>query len=189
MPKTLKALEKSLEYKNLVDLQAVHAEATARINELSADLQTEWLALVDDKRADYAHYQSAITETVAALEILCRKHPEWFGKKRSIKTPYGIVQFRGGTKLESDNEELSVVLIEQAYKAELERNHVVTDEPSPLLKTVTVLNLEALEKFTDAELDKFRIKRIKTDNFSVVANTVDLGKAVEDAASAEKEAA
>jgi hypothetical protein len=117
MTKTLQQLEKGNEYKNLVDLQALHSEAHARLAELEADLQREYLDLVDNHRPEYAEIQSKITEAETALEILARAHQDWFGWSRaSVKTPYGVVKFHKGSKLEADDEEVSILLIEQAHE-------------------------------------------------------------------------
>lgn len=177
MHKQLKTLEKSQDYKNLIDLQAVHSAATQRIAEITASLQEEYLALVDDVRIDYAAAQQKISEAEAALELLARSHPEWFGDKRGIKTPYGTVKFHTGTSLDVPNEEVSILLIEE---------HAPMDA-AKYLRTEKKLNLEALSELTDEQLKALRINRIKTDNFSVKAATIDLGKAVKQAE--EKEAA
>jgi ribosomal protein L31 len=170
MNKTLKALEKSLEYKNLVDLQAVHAEATRQIAEITTRVQESYLEIVDGVRDEYALAQSAITETEAALEIIARKHPEWFSEKRSVKTPYGVVKFHKSTSLQIDSEELTILLIKSEFI-----------EPDLYIVESEKLNLEALEDVPDEELKRIRVTRIVTDNFSVKAATIDLGKAVKKA--------
>jgi len=183
MTKTLQQLEKGNEYKNLVDLQALHSEAHARLAELEADLQREYLDLVDNHRPEYAEIQSKITEAETALEILARAHQEWFGESRNVKTPYGVVKFHKGSKIEADDEEVSILLIEQAH----EKSGAVGE--SPFIKIKKTLAKEALEKLTDDELARFRIKRVEDDNFSVTPGKVDLGKAVKAKEKAEKKEA
>jgi hypothetical protein len=167
------------EYKNLIDLLAVYAECTNRLESLQSEIQGSLLEIVDDKRKDYAECQAALSQAEAAIEAIATSHPEWFSeKRRSIKTPYGTVSFRKSTSLDVPNEEASIILIEQNLPQEQAAQYVRQEK---------ALNLEALEKLTDAELKPFRIKRVTSDSFSVKAAKIDLGKAVKEAA--EKEAA
>jgi len=164
------------EYKNLVDLLAIHAEATARLALIQADIQTNYIDLVDGVRADFSEWQSKITETEAALEVIARDHPEWFSKTRSVKTPYGAVKFHAATKLEIPNEEATILLIESKLPEE---------DREKFIRTEKALNIEALEQLSDEELKPLRIKRVKNDSFSVKPGTIDLGKAVQQAESKE----
>jgi hypothetical protein len=168
----------SLEYKNLVDLLSVFAEATSRLTLIQADLHSTFLESVDGVRDDYSTLQAKLTEAEAGIEMIARAHPEWFESARSIKTPYGVVKFHASTKLDAPNEEASIILIESKCSEE---------ERAKFLRTETTLNLDALKELTDSQLRQFRINRIEVDNFSVKAATIDLGKAVKQAA--EKEAA
>lgn len=173
------AAENSSDYKNLIDLLAVYAEATNRLDELQASVQGQLIDIVDEQRAAYAEAQAAVAQAEKALEAVTLAHPEWFSdKRRSIKTPYGTVSFRRSTKLDVPNPETSIILIEQLDDK---------DRAATLVRSEKTLNLEALEKLTDAELRAFRIRRVTEDNFGVKAAKLDLGKAVAEAA--EKEVA
>ena len=166
------------DYQNLIDLLAIIADATNRLDQMQASLQEEHIAMVDERRKDYAALQETITRSSAAIDLLVFAHPEWFSeKRRSIKTPYGTVAIRRSTKLDVPNEEASVLLVEK---------HCSEEEAAAYLRTEKVLNLEALEKLTDAQLRQFRITRVTDDNLKITPAKIDLGKAVQQA---EKEAA
>lgn len=167
--------EEQAAYANLVNLQAVHSEATARLGELENTLQQQWLDLVDVHRKDYASLQASIAAAEEGIEYLATVNPQWFEKLRTLKTPYGTVGFRRVTKLEVKNEELTIALLEQLGQDGL-----------PFLIDSRKLNLEALEKMGDEELARIRIKRVSTDSCTVKPAKVDLGKAVKAAAAAEK---
>ena len=143
------------------------------------------MEILDEKKPEYAKLQAVLTETETALEALARKHPEWFVTKRSIKTPFGTVKLTKSSKLSVKNEELAIVLIEQAIEQANLRGEV--HEFDKLLRTRKELDLEALEKLDEVVLKKFRIERVSFENFSVVPAVVDMGKAVKEAV--EKEAA
>jgi len=167
------------QYKNLVDLLAVFAEASNRLEVLQSDIQGGLIEIVDEKRKEYAEAQAALSQAESAIELIATSHPEWFSeKRRSIKTPYGTVSFRRSTKLMVSNEEASIILIEQLCDNEA---------AAQLVRQEKALNLEALEKLTDAELKQYRIRRVTEDNCSVKPAKIDLGKAVKE--SAEQEAA
>jgi hypothetical protein len=165
------ALETTDSYTNLVNLQAIHSEAHARLAELEATLQQQWLDIVDAWRAEYASLQNAIAETEEGIEHLATVNPQWFEKARTLKTPYGTVGFRRVTKLEVKNEELTIALLEQLGQDGL-----------PFLIPSKKLNLEALEKLEDPELERVRIRRVTTDTCQIKPAKVDLGKAVKAAA-------
>lgn len=160
-------------YKNLVDLMAVHCEASARMGELENDLQQAWLDLVDARRKDYASLQSVLGSTETAIEEAALLNPQWFAKAKSVKTPYGTVAFRRASKLEVKNEEVSILLLEQLGQDGL-----------PFIRTAKALNLEALEKLDDSELDRLRIKRVATETCKITPAKIDMGKAVKAATAA-----
>lgn len=160
------------DYKNLVDLLAVYSEASNRMLSLQAGIQEQYLELIDGAKDEYATLQSKLGDAEQALEALSVAHPEWFPeKKKSIKTPYGIVKLTATTKLDAPNEEVSILLIQQAGEEAAEK----------FLRIHTELNIEALEALPDAELKPFRIKRVKDQSFSVTPAKLDMGKAVKEA--------
>jgi hypothetical protein len=162
------------DYKNLIDLMAIFSEATARKDELENDLHQAWLDLVDARRKDYSKLQASLANAEEGIRFLAETNPQWFAKARSLKTPYGTVSFRKGSKLQVTNEEVSIVLLEQ-----------LGQEGLPFLKTEKHLVLEALEKLDEKELERLRIKRVETETFAIKTAKPDMGKAVANAAKAE----
>lgn len=154
------------DYQNFVDLMAVHAEASTRLAALQATADQVMLDILDDHREEYTKLQSTIVETEASLEVILRRNQDtWLGEKKSIKCPYGTASFRASSKLIIDNAELSVALVERMEDGELYLNREVT------------LDLEALEALDDATLATLKIRRSKSENFSVKPAKIDLGKA------------
>lgn len=168
--------EQSADYKNMVDLLAVHSDASNRLGEMQVELNDEMLSAIDPRREEYAKLQKAVTESETALEVIAVRHPEWFADKKSIKTPYGQVKFTKSTSLKAPNEEASILLVKQRSERDSKF------ESSKFVRTREELNLEAFESMSDEELKEFRIKRVTDQNFSVKPACVDLGKAVKEAA-------
>lgn len=168
------------DFANLVNLMAVFAEATTRMGELENSAQSGFIDLVDESKETYSELQQAIMEAESSLEIIARKHPEWFADSKTVKTPFGSVSFRSTTKLKVTNEELTIVLIEQRIAKE----DLGSEEPpsAKLLRHTTALNLEALEQLSDDELSSLRVSRVTSDSFTAKPLKVDLGKAVKSAA-------
>lgn len=163
------------DYKNLVDLLAVHSEASNRMLELQARIQGEYMELIDGAKPEYAKFQAVIGDAEAALKALALAHPDWFPKERkSIKTPYGTVKFTSTTSLEINDEEATILLIEHAGRAK------------DFLRVKQEVDCEALEKLDDAALKAFRVKRVADESFKVTPATLDMGKAVQDAAKAKE---
>ena len=165
-----RSVSDAADFKNLVDLMAIMAEGSARMGELENGLQQDWIDLVDARRKDYASLQFAIGQAEESIETLALTNPQWFEKAKTLKTPYGSVSFRKTSKLEVKNEEVSILLLEQLGQDGL-----------PFVRTAKALNLEALEKLDDTELERLRIKRVSTDSLSIKPAKVDLGKAVKQA--------
>ena len=162
------------EYSNLVDLLAMHTEATSRMAELENAVQEAYLAIIDENRKLYASLQNMISDTEASIKLSALQHPEWFQAVKTLKTPYGTVGFRSTTKLEVANEEMTIALIERMPDAEL------------YLRTRKFLNLEALEMLEDFALKGLHIARVTSDKCTVTPAKIDLGKAVKKAAEKEE---
>jgi hypothetical protein len=175
-------IPKTEDFQNLIDLLACYSEADNRGTELEAAINKQLIECIDDVRADYTKIQEVLTKSEAALEIIARKHPEWFSDKRTIKTLYGQVKLTSTSKVEIANQELSVVLIElEIDKAKRnEKSLLPLETLQALIRQETSLNKEALEKLDDTVLAQFRLKRIKDESFSVKPAKIDLGKAVKE---------
>ena len=157
------------DYESVINLLAVLGEANRQLAELEREIEAGYVALVTPHRERYAKLQATVSETEAALEVISRRNEQWFAEAKNVKTPYGIVKFTSSRELVVTDEGISVQLVKAlAGKAGEEQ----------LLRTVQVLNREALEKLPDAELARYAIIRKTKENFKVGTEVVDLGKAV-----------
>lgn len=170
------------DFKNLVDLLALFSDGTARLAAMQAEINQEYFGLVDERRKEYADLQEAVTKAESAIEALAVAHPEWFTKKKSVATAYGSVSSRSTPRLEVANEEASILLIKHAFEQDPEA-------AAKLLRAEETLNIEALENLDDAELRRFRIKRVREEKIKVTPKKIDLGKAVNSAGAENEEAA
>jgi hypothetical protein len=168
------------DFKKIVDLLADHSTAENELAQLEAAANEQFMLTVDGVKSQYARLQRKMIEAGTALELLARKHPEWFADKKTIKTPYGSVQLKTNPpKIVAENPELSIVLIE----AEGTRNPEF--DVKKYVREEKTLNLEGLAALTDGELKKFRIHRDQSDTFTVKSAKLDMGKAVKEAVNKE----
>jgi hypothetical protein len=165
------------DYKNLVNLLAVLSDATNRQAVLQQEIDAEYLELVDPRKQEYAANQQAISEAEAAIETIAQRHPEWFAKVKTLKTPYGSVKSTSSPKLQVPSEDASIRLILAAGRK---------DE---FIRESLTLDKESLEKLKDHELAEFGITRVKNDSLTIKPATIDLGKAVQAAEEASQQAA
>jgi len=164
------------DFKKIVDLLADHSTAENELAALEAAANQDFMLTVDALKSKYARLQRRMIEAETALELLARKHPEWFADKKTIKTPYGSVQLKQNPpKIVAENPELSIVLIE----AEGTRNPEF--DVKKYVREEKTLNLEGLAALTDGELKKFRMHRDQSDTFTVKSAKLDMGKAVKEA--------
>lgn len=168
------------DFEAVVNLLEVLGEANRQLTALTATIETGYVDLVKPHRELYAKLQGTITETEAALEVIARRNQQWFEDKKSIATPFGGVKFKQSTSLEVADEGISVQLITALCSQA---------DADKYLRKVTVLNKEALEELTTAELARFGITRKVKENFSADTGVVDLGKAVKAADRSDKAAA
>lgn len=197
---SLNDIEEAPAFAQLVALLAIYSDAANRMEELQAEANRDLMELLDDKKDDYAELQAAMTKAELGLQQIALAHPQWFFKRRSLKTPYGTVKMHHSTKLHIPDEEASLLLVQN----ELERLKCDALSADPeirdsalqslqelnardLVRRKESLNLEALERLSDATLRRFRIERCKDESFSVVPARLDLGKAT--AAALEQKAA
>lgn len=166
IPATFVDAPRTSDFTDVVNLLAVLGEANRQLAGLKAEVESGYLEIVSAHRERYAKLQSTVTETEAALEVIARRNPQWFGDKKTVATPYGGVKFTASKELVVADENISIQLIRALAP------------DSDLLRTVQVLNKEALEKLSDTELARFAIVRKAKENFKVDTEVVDLGKAV-----------
>lgn len=118
-------------------------------------------------REDFATLQAELTEVEARIETLAIRHPEWFAKTKTIKTPFGSVASRSSTKIDVPNEEATIALLE-----------LRGDPAKPFLRERKYLSIESLEALDDAELRILKCQRVTSEKITITAAKVDLGKAL-----------
>lgn len=175
VPSAFVAAPHAGDFESVVNLLAVLGEANRQLAALKTEIESEYLAIVSGRRERYAKLQATVSETEAALEVIARRNPQWFDERKNVSTPYGAVKFKSSSELVVADENISIQLIKALGKPQM-------------LRTVDVLNKEALEKLSDAELAQFAIVRKAKENFSTDTDVVDLGKAVKAADKNERSA-
>lgn len=164
-PATFAAAPKPGDFTDMIALLSVLGEAERQLITLTADIQAGYLELVNAHRDAYAKLQQTVTESEAAIEVIARRNPSWFGDAKTVKTPYGSIKFTRSSELVVANEEVSIKLIEAFKRPEL-------------LRTTVELNREALAALPDVELAQLALSRKPKENLTVKTDVVDLGKAV-----------
>ncbi len=194
--KNVDPMPDSAEFRQFLQWLSDYTVTSCELDDLSVSLNLAVNEAVEKCRGTYALLQERAAACEARLEVVARAHPEWFGTKKSIKTPYGTVKLHAGTKLEVKNEEVTVLLISQeADRQARELNDAASDgegAPVPkfafdafsLIRIRQELDLEALEKLDDLTLRRLGIRRVTTDHFSVTPAKIDLAKAVREASAA-----
>ncbi len=168
------------DFATVIELMTVASEHAAKLAEIEAEANLALTELVSEFRKQYAESFRAQGDAEAAMELLCRQHPEWFDAAKSIKTPFGKVAFREGAALLVENDEATVRLLRAAepqINARLKPGEVpwIAED---YIRTIEVPNLEAMEKLPDESLEMFMVKRVVKDSFSFTPAKVDFGKAV-----------
>lgn len=154
------------DYTKLVSLLAKFTGATNRLSKLSGAIKERYNRTITTYADDFATLQLILEECQAKVVALAEAHPEWFADSKTITTPYGSVQSRSSSRLEAEDEQKSIELLKQ----------LGTDSEA-FLRTVTTLNLEALEILPDEELARIKVKRVKSESITVTPAKVTLGKA------------
>ena len=152
-------------FNNLTSLLAVYSEASIRLSEMQATVDSHLLEAVDDQRTDYVQAQTALQDAEAAIKKLAEAHPEWCDG-RAIKTPYGTVKFTKSTVLEAVNPEASITLIKTVYRK----------DSDAYIRTSEELNLETLGTLSDDDLNRLGIVRMTKASITIKPAKVDMGK-------------
>jgi chromosome segregation ATPase len=168
---------KPTDFADLVSLLEKLSEVSNELAALEAQLNTNHLANVRLHTDSYKALQTQIGEIQAAIQVLAERNPQWYEKKKSVETPYGLVKRTTSTKLVIPDEAVSVTLIAAAGRAD------------DFLVTNTTIRREVIELLGDEELKKFGISRSTTHNFNPEPASVDLGKPVKAAEKSDKAAA
>lgn len=162
------------DYQKLTENLGRYTKLANRLAEIEAGFQLAITELIADcYKDDFAELQSELSDVEAAIETLAIRHPEWFAKVKTIKTPFGSVASRSTTKIEVSNEEATIALLETRG-----------DEGKPFLRERKYLSIESLEALDDGELKRLKLKRVTTEKITISPAKVDLGKAVKKAEAA-----
>ncbi len=156
------------DYADLTALLEAYTATSNALAQVDASFQTSMTELIAEVyRDDFALLQTELSGVESKIEVLAIRHPEWFAKTKTLKTPFGTVASRSTTKLDVPNEEATIALLELRGEA-----------AKPFLRQRTYLSLEALEALDDGELRQLKVARVTTEKITISAAKVDLGKAL-----------
>jgi hypothetical protein len=156
------------DYQDLTEELARYSRLANRLAGVDAAFQEAITELIQEVYQDeFALLQSELTQAEERIELLALRHPEWFAKAKTIKTPFGNVASRTTTKLDVPSEEATIALLE-----------LRGEDAKPFLRQRTYLSIESLEALDDAELHRLKVQRITTEKITIQPAKVDLGKAV-----------
>lgn len=158
-------------YKLLVDTLAKLTGASNSLAKLTGAIKERYNRSITAYVEDFASLQLIIDDAEDVARKLAEANPQWFATAKTITTPYGTVLSRSSTKLEVTNEQVSIELLQQ-----------LGPDAAPFLRTVTTLNLEALESLSETELARIRVTRVTSETITVAPAKVTLGKAAMTAA-------
>jgi len=156
------------DYTTLCDHLEKHTKLSNRKAEVEAAFQQAIAELIAEfYKDDFADLETGIADLEAKIETLVIRHPEWFLKSKTLKTPFGSVATRSSTKIDVPNEEATIALLEVRGEA-----------GKPFLRERKYLSIESLEALEDAELLVLKCNRITTEKITISPAKVDLGKAI-----------
>lgn len=158
------------DFERLVELQQLFAQSDTALDQVQVDADRALSATTDRAKQSYAAAKTLRDEAEAEIRTLVGRHPEWLDG-RTIRTPYGSIEFRKSSKLEVASDEATVALIDAIYT-----RPGATHRPDQLVRTVREPNLEVLDTLSDDELKKVGIVRKSTESITVKRAKVELGK-------------
>ncbi|HMJ88765.1 MAG TPA: host-nuclease inhibitor Gam family protein [Candidatus Acidoferrum sp.] len=165
-------------FARLVERQQEFTDVTLALEKLEVKMSDDALKAAGKYATEYVVLQERLAKLDGEIAALFLSHPEWREKdQKTVKTPYGSVEQRKATKLEVNNEALTVALIKARGIEDPKFNaalflHV---EESP--------NLEALEGLDDTQLLKLGVARKTNEKITVKPAKVEAAKAVKAAKS------
>lgn len=158
------------DFQRLISLQQLFSEADAKFDRIQAKVDDVLRVSIDCEKAEYAAAKSVRDEAEAEIKLIVGRHPEWLDG-RSVKTPFGSVEFRAGSKIVVANEEATVALIDAVHGRPGSEWR-----PDQLVRTERTPNLDALHVLSDDQLAKIGARREKTESVTVKRAKVELGK-------------
>lgn len=156
------------DYATLTTALASFTKLSNRIAEIEAGFQLAITDLIAEcYKEDFAALQEEFEAVESRIKLLAIRHPEWFEKTKTLKTPFGSVASRSTTKIEVTNEEATVALLE-----------LRGEEGKPYLRERKYLSIESLEAMDDGELKRLKLSRVTSEKITISPAKVDLGKAL-----------
>jgi uncharacterized protein YydD (DUF2326 family) len=156
------------EYQKLIENLGRYTRLANQLDEVEARFQLAITELISEcYQEDFQALQAELTEVESAIEVLAIRHPEWFLKTKTLKTPFGTVASRSTTKLEVKNEDATIALIE-----------LRGEDGKPFLRERKYISIESLEALDDFELTRLGVRRVTSDKITISPAKVDLGKAL-----------
>jgi hypothetical protein len=148
-----------------------------------ASVNARCLALINRVREEIVIMQSQEAALLAELQQIAEAHPKWFADARSLKLITGTLKFHASTTTEVDDPELTFAALEREEKAALADRRVFFADD--YLRTKREPNLDTLATLDDATLARLHVRRVPNISFKAIPATLDLGKAVKQAAAEE----
>lgn len=158
-------------FAKFVDLQQVFAQCETDLENIQIGCDKAQAETLDKYKAAYSAAKIVRDQAEAELKALVDQHPDWVDGS-TVKTPFGVIQIRGGSRIDVPNPEATCALIDQ----ECSKPGSLW-KPEQLTRTVREPNLETLEALSDDQLKKLGCTRTKTRSITVKRVQVDLAKA------------
>ena len=162
----------SQEYARLIDLQVLFTKTSDEIDQLDTRINDASNKLAAPLAPDYVVLTERKAQCDAEIQALLKKNPQWEGKNKSVKTPFGEVGRRTVTALEIPNPAMTVVLMtargttDPAFK------------PSDFLYVEESPAKEALERLSNEDLTKLGVTRTVTESITVKPAKINVSKVV-----------
>ncbi len=139
-------------------------EATVKVRSIQADIDNHLTMIVADDGEVLTGLNERIAEAAEALECLCREHPEWFAKRKKIKTAFGTFGLQKSGKI--------VIPDAAATIRRIPRHGLVKD----LIRKRDEIDLEACERLNEEWLEVLGIQSKTSENFKVTPLKTDTSK-------------
>lgn len=159
-------------YHKLTEELGAYTRLSNQLAEIEARFQAAITELISEcYRDEFQELTEQLQAVEARIELLALKNPDWFEKTKTVKTPFGTVASRATTKLDVENEEATIAILE-----------LRGEQGKPFLRERKYLSIESLEALDDAELQRLKVRRVRTEKITISPAKVDLGKALKKSA-------
>jgi phage host-nuclease inhibitor protein Gam len=177
-------LPQSPDFERALELLDALGRAQDELKNIEAISGDHLRGVLRDIKPRYAHFQAQELDALADLENLCRKHPEWFEAKATLKTLHGDLTLRSTPpKLVVDNPEAALLKLklyaEKAYDHSPSGDKARAEFLARYIRTREELNLDALKGAGETIIAVISGALVTEEKFSAKPATLDLAKAVE----------